>query len=74
MTTSSVPHAPSSRAPWLSAREAARYLGIDPRTLLSWARQGKVKGYKLCGTQRRVWRFLIEDLDASIIGVPAVLP
>ena len=66
-------NAPGSRAPWMTAEQSAAYLGVDPRTLLSWARQGKVKGYKLSGTQRHVWRFLIEDLDASIIGAPAVL-
>jgi hypothetical protein len=57
----------------MTAEQAAQYLGINPRTLLSWARQAKVKGYTLSGAQRHVWRFLIEDLDASIIGAPAVL-
>jgi excisionase family DNA binding protein len=66
-------NAPGSRAPWMTAEQGAAYLGIDSRTLLAWARRGKVKGYKLSGTQRHVWRFLIEDLDASIIGAPAVL-
>jgi excisionase family DNA binding protein len=66
-------NAPGSRAPWLCVEQAATYLGIDPRTLLNWVRREKVKGYKLSGTRRHVWRFLIEDLDASIIGSPAVL-
>jgi hypothetical protein len=66
-------NAPRSRAPWLSAEQGAAYLAIDSRTLLARARRGKVKGYKLSGTKRHVWRFLIEDLDASIIGAPAVL-
>jgi len=66
-------NAPGSRAPWMNAEEAAGYLGIDPRTLLRWARCGKVKGHKLSGTARHVWRFLIEDLDASIMSSPAVL-
>ena len=66
-------NAPGSRAPWMTAEEGAKYLGIDPRTLLSWARRGQVKGYKLSGTQRHVWRFLIEDLDASMMPLPAVL-
>ena len=65
--------APSSRAPWMTAEQGAAYLGVDPRTLLSWARQGKVKAYKLSGTQRHVWRFLVEDLDASMMQAPAVL-
>ena len=50
---------------WLTAAEAARYLKIRARTLLLWARQGKVKGYVLSGTQRHVWRFRREDLDAA---------
>jgi len=57
----------------MCAEEAATYLGIDPRTLLSWARKEKIKGYKLSGIERHVWRFLIEDLDASIMSPPAVL-
>jgi excisionase family DNA binding protein len=64
-------NAPNSRAPWLSAERAAEYLGIGRRTLLFWARHGKVKGYKLSGTQRNVWRFLIEDLDATM-SLPSV--
>jgi excisionase family DNA binding protein len=50
---------------WLTAAEAAQYLKIHVRTLLLWARQGKVKGYALSGTQRHVWRFRCDDLDAG---------
>jgi len=57
---------------WLTAEEAAQYLKVKVRTLLHWARQGKVKGYPLSGTKRRVWRFLYADLDAMLVG-PAVL-
>jgi excisionase family DNA binding protein len=71
--TSMMMNAPESRAPWMTAQQGAAYLGIDSRTLLLWARQGKVKGYKLSGTQRHVWRFLVEDLDASMMQAPAVL-
>ena len=35
---------------WLTVAEAAQYLKIRVRTLLLWARQGKVKGYVLSGT------------------------
>lgn len=52
---------------WLTAAEAAQYLKIRTRTLLLWARQGKVKGYVLSGTQRHVWRFRREDLDAAFL-------
>jgi len=51
----------------MSAEQSAAYLVVGPRTLLAWVRQGKVKGYKLSGTKRHVWRFLIEDLDATMV-------
>jgi excisionase family DNA binding protein len=51
---------------WLTAGEAAQYLKIKPRSLLLWVRQGKIKGYALSGTKRRVWRFRCEDLDSAL--------
>jgi excisionase family DNA binding protein len=55
---------------WLTANEAAEHLKVKPRTLLLWVRQGKVKGYALSGTKRRIWRFRREDLDASLLVKP----
>jgi excisionase family DNA binding protein len=51
---------------WLTTAEAAGYLKVQPRTLLLWTRQGKVKGHALSGTARHVWRFRREDLDAAL--------
>ena len=51
---------------WLTGPEAAQYLRIETRTLLMWARQGKVKGYVLSGSRRVTWRFRAEDLDATM--------
>jgi len=64
---------PATLAQWLTASEAAAYLRVEPRTLLLWARQGKVLGFKLSGTSRHVWRFRHADLDAILLG-PAVPP
>ena len=61
----------SSDAPhstWLTAAEAARYLKIKTRTILFWARSGKIRAYSLTGTKRRVWRFLQCDLDATLFA------
>lgn len=58
---------------WLTAKEAAQYLKVEPRTLLLWARQGKVKAYALSGTARHVWRFRFEDLDAALMPSPMLL-
>jgi excisionase family DNA binding protein len=57
-----------SGAQWLTAQEAARYLKVETRTLLLWARQGKVKGHQLSGIKRHVWRFRQAELDASLVS------
>jgi len=57
---------PIPESVWLTASEAAQYLRLEPRTLLMWARQGKVKGYVLSGTKRVTWRFRADDLDATM--------
>jgi excisionase family DNA binding protein len=59
-------------AEWLTATEAAGYLKVKVRTLLLWVRLGKVKGFALSGTKRRVWRFRQTDLDAVLLE-PVVL-
>jgi excisionase family DNA binding protein len=57
---------------WLTAVDAAKYLQVGKRTLLLWVRQGKVKGYALSGTKRRVWRFRREDLDSALLSRPVI--
>jgi excisionase family DNA binding protein len=58
-------------SPWLTAKEAAQYLKVSPRTIVEWARSGKVIGHTLSGFERHVWRFRIDELDA-ILCSPAV--
>jgi excisionase family DNA binding protein len=60
-------------AEWLTATEAAMYLRIKPRTILLWARQGHIRGYRLSGTRRVTWRFLRTDLDATLTSPSVVL-
>jgi excisionase family DNA binding protein len=57
---------------WLTAAEAAAYLRVKTRTLLEWARQGKIKGYQLSGVKRHVWRFRRDDLDTALLGSPVL--
>jgi excisionase family DNA binding protein len=73
MTTVSSQFGSGLTGQWLTAIEAAQYLKVKVRTLLLWARQGKVKAFALSGTKRRVWRFRQLDLDAALLE-PAVLP
>jgi len=56
----------TTESAWLTAREAAQYLKVEHRTLLLWARTGKVKGYILSGTHRITWRFQHVDLNAML--------
>lgn len=58
---------------WLTAPEAAEYLKVSPRTVVEWAREGRVRAYQLSGVQRHVWRFRQLDLDEMMVS-PAVLP
>lgn len=57
---------------WLTSTEAGAYLKVKPRTLLLWVRQGKIKGFALSGTKRRVWRFRKEDLDDALLSKPVI--
>jgi excisionase family DNA binding protein len=51
---------------WLTAAEAAAYLKVKPRTILQWAKHGKIRGHVLSGHQRCTWRFLRSDLDDKL--------
>jgi excisionase family DNA binding protein len=53
---------------WMTPAEAAAYLKVKPRSLLLWARQGKLGAYALSGTKRRVWRFRKKDLDSALLS------
>lgn len=58
----------SPNSEWLTAAEAAAYLKVKPRSLLRWVREGKLRGYALSGTRRRIWRFLKVDLDSTVLS------
>ena len=57
---------------WLTVHEAANHLRVKARTLLLWTRQGKINGYALSGTRRRVWRYMRAELDAAVRGRPVL--
>lgn len=51
---------------WLTAREVAEYLKIAHRTVLDWAKSGKIPAHRLSGTQRCTWRFRAAELDGIL--------
>ena len=61
------------RSEWLTAKEAAAHLKVKPRTILQWAKDGKIPGHVLSGTKRCTWRFLRPELDAILSAPSAAL-
>ena len=56
---------------WLTAREAAQYLRVAHRTILDWAKTGKIPAHRLSGTWRCTWRFRADELDGAIMATPS---
>jgi excisionase family DNA binding protein len=70
-TASPVTAAPASRrAPeyYVDAGEAAKFLGIHRRTVLQMARDGIIPAHPLGDGRRRLWRFLLSELDEWMRG------
>lgn len=45
---------------WLTLKQAAEFVGVTPRTVQNWIKNGKIKGYQVVG-RIRVKR---SDVDA----------
>ena len=57
--------------PFASADEAARFLSVKRRYLLTLARTGLAGAYALgTGTQRKTWVFRLSELAAAIAATP----
>ena len=55
--------------PFVPAQEAAKFVGIKPRFLMSLARQGIAGAYPLgTGQVRRTWVFRLSELATAIAG------
>lgn len=58
-------------SPWMNAREAAQYLRVAHRTILEWAKAGKIPAHRLSGTRRCTWRFRAHELDSAMMSAPS---
>jgi excisionase family DNA binding protein len=56
---------------WLTATEAAQYLKVKPRTVLKWAKEGRIPGRPLSGSKRITWRFLKSELFSMLASLSA---
>jgi excisionase family DNA binding protein len=55
----------------MTASEVALYLKVKPRTVLAWAKQGRIPAHRLSGSQRVTWRFLKSELDNAMLSPPS---
>ena len=65
-SVSALTHAPE-RAPserFVDANSAAPVLGVNPKTLQRWSRQGIVPAHPIGEGRRKYWRYLISELEA----------
>lgn len=56
---------------WLTAKEAATYLKVAHRTILEWAKEGRIPAHRLSGTARVTWRFRAVELDDAMMSAPS---
>jgi excisionase family DNA binding protein len=61
----------AKHAGWLTANEAAEYLKVKPRTVLKWAKEGRIPAHALSGSKRVTWRFLKSELDNAMLASPS---
>jgi excisionase family DNA binding protein len=52
--------------PYVDANTVADFLAITRRQVLELARAGKIPAHPLPGSRRKVWRFKLSEVDASI--------
>ena len=55
----------------MNAREAAQYLRVARRTVLEWAKTGKIPAHRLSGTRRCTWRFRADELEGMLTAPSA---
>jgi len=66
---------PLTPEPFVSADQAAQFLGVKRRYVLELARRGIEGAYALgIGTKRKIWVFRLSELAASVVRNEARMP
>ena len=60
---------PGSSSDYMTAQEAAKYLRVNHRTLLMWARKQQVPAIPLGGAHRKTWLFSKVTLDEHLRSI-----
>lgn len=62
--------------PFIDTATVAAHIGMSPRTIAKWARDGRIPAHPVSGTARRTWRFKLSEVDFALASQPngAILP
>lgn len=52
----------------LTPTAAAKFLGLDEKTITRWARQGYLPAHPLGEGKRKFWRFLVSELTEWLVA------
>ncbi len=66
MRTVSEQPAPLPVESWVTSRTAGDFLGFHAKTVERMARRGELPGHPVGKGNRKRWRFLLSELDASM--------
>ena len=58
---------------FVDAAAVAAHIGMSPRTVAKWAREGRIPAHPFSGTARRTWVFKLSEVDlflASRVSSP----
>jgi hypothetical protein len=55
--------------PFVDAIAVAAHTGKKPRTIMKWARQGRIPAHPFSGTARRTWVFKLSEIDSYILAL-----
>jgi hypothetical protein len=61
---------PETLEAFVDADEAAKFLSLNRRRILELARAGKLPGHPIGDGARRVWRFRLSELAATVAAPP----
>ena len=52
--------------PWVNTAAVAAHVGMSPRTVAKWAREGRIPAHPLSGNARRTWGFKLSEVDSFL--------
>ena len=57
--------------PFIDTATIAAHIGMSPRTIAKWARDGRIPAHPVSGTARRTWRFKLSEVDFAFASQPS---